>query len=167
MRVFLYIFFLLIITSGSNVRYSFTGGSVPAEAKTVSIGFFNATAPLAGPQVSQQFTNDLIAMLLTQTSLDVVDNQGDLQFEGTIVGYRITPAAVQSDTESAAKSRLTMEVNVKYTNTIEPEKSFEKKFSQFADYPPESIFPDVEDGLVQLIDEALVQDIFNASLGSW
>ena len=158
----------MVITSpGCKVNYSFTGADIPAEAKTISVSYFIATAPLANPQVSQQFTNDMIAMVLTQTSLDVVDEFGDLQFEGSIVGYKISPAAVQSDTEAAAKNRLTMKVKVKYTNTIEPDKSFEREFAQFADFNADDNLNDVEQALIELIDETLVQDIFNASLGSW
>lgn len=167
MRFFSYFFFFALIVSGCKVNYSFTGADIPAEAKTVSVGYFIATAPLANPQVSQQFTNDMINMLLTQTSLDVVNELGDLQFEGSIVGYKITPAAVQADSEAAAKNRLTMRVKVKYTNTLEPEKSFEKDFSQFADYNADENLNDVENELIILIDQTLVQDIFNASLGSW
>ena len=172
MRIFAFIFLLITTsirttTSGCKVNYSFTGADIPAEAKTMSIGYFIATATLANPQVSQQFTSDLIAMVLTQTSLDVVDENGDLQYEGTITGYKITPAAVQSDTESAGKNRLTMTVKVKYTNTIEPEKSFERDFSQFADFSVDDNLNDVEETLIEIIDEVLVQEIFNASLGSW
>jgi len=172
MRVFQFIFFFIITfavitSSGCKVNYSFTGADIPAEAKTISVGYFIATATLANPQVAQQFTSDLIAMVLTQTSLDVVDDNGDLQFEGTITGYKISPAAVQSDTEAAAKNRLTMTVKVKYTNTIEPEKSFEKDFSQFADFDADENLNDIEPVLIEQIDDILVQEIFNASLGSW
>lgn len=173
MRILAFISLLLITTSiltttsGCKVNYSFTGADIPAEAKTISVGYFVATATLANPQVSQQFTNDMIAMVLTQTSLDVVDENGDLQFEGTITGYKISPAAVQADTEAAAKNRLTMKVKVKYTNTIEPEKSFEKEFTQFADFNADDNLNDIEEELIEIIDETLVQDIFNASLGSW
>jgi hypothetical protein len=167
MKYLSYLFLLLMTISGCKVNYSFTGGEVPAEAKTVSVGDFISTAPLASPNVSQQFTNAMSAMLLTQTRLDVVDEQGDLMFEGTIVGYKVTPVAVQSDTESAAKNRLTMRVKVKYTNTFEPEESFEKEFSQFADFAAETNLYDIESDLIDEINEILVQEIFNASLGSW
>jgi hypothetical protein len=167
MRNFSYLFFLLLIASGCKVSYSFTGGVVPAEAKTVSVGDFISTAPLASPDVSQQFTNAMSAMLLTQTRLDVVNELGDLRFDGTIVGYKVTAVAVQSDTETAAKNRLTLRVKVKYTNTIEPDKSFEKEFSQFADFAAETNLYDVESDLIDEINQILVQDIFNASLGSW
>jgi hypothetical protein len=167
MKFVSYIFLLLILAYGCTVRYSFTGGVIPADAKTVSIGDFISTAPLAGPSVSQQFTNAMSAMLLSQTRLDVVDQMGDLMFDGTIVGYNIKAVAVQSDTEAAAKNRLTIRVKVIYTNTIEPDKSFEKEFSQFADYAFDENFQDIEDALVDEINQILVQDIFNASLGSW
>ena len=167
MKILTTILLIIITLSSCSVNYSFTGADIPAEAQTISIGDFFATAPMANPQVSLKFSNDMTSMLLTQTSLDIVNELGDLRFEGTIVGYKITPVAIQSDTETAAKSRLTMTVNVKYTNTIEPEKSFEKKFSQFADFAADQNLNDVEEELIDLIDETLVQDIFNASIGSW
>jgi len=60
-----------------------------------------------------------------------------------------------------------MTVKVKYTNTIEPEKSFEKDFSQFADFDADENLNDIEPVLIEQIDDILVQEIFNASLGSW
>jgi hypothetical protein len=167
MKIVPYLFFLLIIASGCKVNYSFTGADIPADAKTVSVGDFVSTAPLAGPNVSFQFTNAMSAMLLSQTSLDVVNQMGDLMFEGTIVGYKVTAVAVQSNTETAAKNRLTIRVKVKYTNNIEPDKSFEREFSQFADFPADDNLNDIEDELMDEINEILVQEIFNASLGSW
>jgi len=160
--------FLFLISASCSVNYSFTGADIPAEAKTVSVDFFTTLAPKANPTISQKFTDDLIAMLLTQANgLDVIKEDGDLQFSGAIVGYRISPAAVQSNTEAASQNRLTIVVKVKYTNTIEPDKSFEKEFSQFADYDVDNDLNVVEPALIDAIDKILVQDIFNASLGSW
>lgn len=166
-------FFLIIILpiflgiNACKVNYSFTGADIPAEAKTVSVGYFTSYAPLANPQVSQEFTNAMIAMLLTQTNLDVIQQEGDIKFEGSIVGYSVTPAAIQANTETAAKNRLTMRVKVIYTNSIEPEKSLEKEFSQFADFETTEDLNTVETELVEIINETLVQDIFNSTLGSW
>lgn len=160
----------VLIHSSCSVNYSFTGADIPAEAKTVSIGYFSINGPsasLASPIAPDLFTNQLTAIMLTQTSLDVVNNNGDLKFEGNIVGYTINAVAAQSDTEASNRSRLKMTVNVIYTNTIEPDKSFERQFSQFADFDASDNLGDVEEDLLNVINDAIAQDIFNASLGSW
>ncbi len=173
MRVIIVLTFFfanVFINSSCSVNYSFTGADIPAEAKTVSIGYFGIEgkgATLANPIAPNLFTDQLTATMLTQTNLDVVNNDGDLRFEGNIVGYSTTAVAAQSDTEASSRSRLKMTVNVIYTNTIEPDKSFEKQFSQFADYDASSNLGDVEEDLLRVINDAIAQDVFNASLGSW
>jgi hypothetical protein len=97
----------------------------------------------------------------------MVNKNGDLRFEGNIVGYSNKAVAAQSDTEASDRNRLNVIVEVTYTNTIEPDKSFTKKFSQFADFDSSENLGDVEEDLLNVINQAIAQDIFNASLGSW
>jgi hypothetical protein len=56
---------------------------------------------------------------------------------------------------------------VKYVNTFEREKNFERSFSRFADYPADQNFTDAEPALIEEINAQLIQDIFDASLGAW
>jgi hypothetical protein len=56
---------------------------------------------------------------------------------------------------------------VNYVNTFEREKNFEKTFTRWADFPSNADFIDVEAELVTEINEQLIQDIFDASLGAW
>jgi hypothetical protein len=159
-----------LFISSCSVNYSFTGADIPAEAKTVSVDYFSLDgrgAALAPPSTSDFYTNTLISLMITQTNLDVVNKDGDLQFEGNIVGYANTPVAAQSD-ETSNRNRLTITVEVTYINLIEPDKSFEKrKFSQFADFDANESLADIEEVLWEEIFEAINQDIFNTSLGSW
>lgn len=171
--------FLLIITtilmsgaffvSSCSVNYSFTGADIPAEAKTVSVDLFTieGQAARANPIAGDKFTDALMATMLTQTNLDLVAKNGDLQFSGSIISYTNTPVGMQSDTETSDRNRLKMTVEVIYTNTIEPEKSFKRSFSQFADFESSENLGDVEEDLLTIINETITQDIFNASLGSW
>jgi hypothetical protein len=158
-----------LMMSSCSVNYSFTGADIPAEAKTISVTYFkiDGKAALANPLTSDIFTNTLIATMLTQTNLDIVDKNGDLRFSGSIVGYTNTPVAAQSDTETSSRSRLTIIVNVQYVNTIESGKDFEKNFSQFADFDANVNLSEVEVELIEVISENIAQDIFNGSLGSW
>ncbi len=104
--------------------------------------------------------------MLAQTRLDLAEKRGDLQFEGVVTGYQIGNAAISSE-EFTSLNRLTITVKVKYTNTIEKDKSFEKSFSRFVDYDSQQNFSDIETELVEDVNSQLIQDIFDASLGAW
>jgi hypothetical protein len=69
--------------------------------------------------------------------------------------------------ETASRNRLTVTVQVRYTNTLEKELSFDRAFSKFADYDSSQDLLVVEDDLMSQINEQLLQEIFNASLGNW
>lgn len=146
--------------------YSFTGASIPAGAKTVSISYFINNAPLVEPTLSQSLTEALRDRFLQQTNLNLVRESGDLQFEGTITEYSTRPVAIQGN-ETAALNRLTISVQVRYTNALEPDKDFETSFTRFEDYPSTQDLSQVKDNLIPSINEALVDDIFNKAVVNW
>lgn len=156
----------VILTLTSCGIYSFTGASISPDVKTVSIQYFPSYAPLAKPIISQQFTEALRDMFNSQTNLSLVAQNGDLSFEGAIVDYRTTPEAIQGN-QVAALNRLTITVNVKFTNTKDPSQSFETSFSRFSFYSSTQNLSQVESGLVAEINNQLVQDIFNRSVSNW
>lgn len=156
---------LAVVCHGCGI-YSFSGASIPPEAKTVSVLYFPNQAPLINPLLSDQFTSALRDAMMNQTSLDMVESEGDLAFEGEIVDYRTTPVAITSD-QTAALNRLTITVNVRFVNTFDETKSFETKFSHYEDYPSEQELTSVQESLTSVIVEALVEDIFNKALVNW
>jgi outer membrane lipopolysaccharide assembly protein LptE/RlpB len=91
---------------------------------------------------------------------------GDLKFEGTIVDYNNAPVAIQSN-DQAANNRLTITVNVKYTNRFDETKNFEQNFTRFSDYPANSAISSVEDALLTEINRQLTEDIFNKAFNNW
>lgn len=148
------------------MSYSFTGADIPAAASNFSVKPFQVVAPLADPTYGLTITESLKELILNQSRLDLTTSTGDLQFEGTVTGYSVAPAAISSD-EFAEINRLTITLKVIYVNTLEEEKSFERTFSRFADYPTTQELANVEQTLIEEINDQLTQDIFDASLGSW
>jgi hypothetical protein len=146
--------------------YSFTGASIPAEAKTISIVYFVNNAQYVEPSLSQSLTDALRDRFQSQTSLDFVKEGGDLQLEGSITEYATRPVAIQGN-ETAALNRLSISVKVRYTNLIDPTKDFETTFTRFEDYPSNQDLSAVKDQLISQIDEALVDDIFNKAVVNW
>ncbi len=146
--------------------YSFTGASISPDVKTVSVQYFANRAPLVQPALSQQFGEKLKEKFISQTSLTLVTNNGDLDFSGYIADYNTQPISIQSS-QTAAQNRLTITVNVKFTNSKDPKQDFETSFSQFADYDSKQTLTSVETGLIKTINEKLVDDIFNKAVVNW
>lgn len=155
----------LTFLSGCGV-YSFTGASISPDVKSVSIDFFSSYAPLAPANMPQTFTEALRELFVSRTNLDLLTKNGDIRFEGYISAYQTRPVAIQGN-ETAAKNRLTVTVNVTYTNTKEEAKSFEKSFTRFADFEATQNLTEVEQSLVAEINEQLILDIFNEAVVNW
>lgn len=146
--------------------YSFTGASIPAEAKTVSVAYFPNNANLVQPMLSSVMTNTLRDYFMNQTSLAEVENNGDLAIEGEITGYSTSPTAITGD-QTAALNRLTITVNVRFFNKYDESKNFEQKFSQYEDYSSTLDLNAVQDQLMETIAEKLCEDIFNKAVVNW
>ncbi|MAP80499.1 MAG: hypothetical protein CL526_05370 [Aequorivita sp.] len=148
--------------------YSFTGADINySTTKTVQVNYFQNNAPIVEPGIARDFTQNLQDLLLNQTSLDLVNNNGDLVYEGEITQYYIAPITATS-TSTAAQNRLTIAVNVRFYNTKEPLKDFEQSFSFYYDYPGTTQLTGSKlDAAVEIIFERITQDIFNKSLANW
>ena len=146
--------------------YSFSGASIPAEAKTVSVDYFPNHAQLVNPLLSDNLTTALRSAMTNQTTLDLVETGGDLAFEGEIVDYTTTPTAITAG-QTAAMNRLTIKVKVRFTSRIDDTKDFEQTFSRYEDYPSDQELTSVQEALTATIIEQLVEDIFNKALVNW
>lgn len=161
----LIVLLLAVTLSGCGV-YSFTGASIPPEAKTISISYFVNNAPYIEPTLSQSLTDALRDRFLEQTSLKFVTEGGDLQLEGFITDYSTRPVAIQGD-QTAALNRLSITVKVKYTNLVEPARDFDTPFTRFEDYSSSQDLSAVKDQLITVINAQLVDDIFNKAVVNW
>ncbi len=161
----IFIIALSFVCQGCGI-YSFSGASIPAEAKTVSVDYFPNHAQLVNPMLSNNFTNALRDVMTNQTTLDMVETGGDLAFEGEITDYKTTPVAITSG-QTAAMNRLTVTVTVRFSNRIDETKDFESSFSRYEDYPSNQDLNSVQESLTATIIDQLVEDIFNKALVNW
>ena len=159
----------LLITAagcGIKIKYSFTGASIPVEAKTISVQTFQNRASLVQPGLTQTLTDALIDMCRAQTNLDMVSSGGDLSFEGDITDYKTQPLTV-SGNEQAATNRFSITVRVKYTNSFDTDLSYEQSFTRYQDYSSTLDLSAVEASLSEEIVKMLVEDIFNKAFVNW
>ena len=146
--------------------YSFTGASIPAEAKTLSLKPFPNYATTVNPQLSQKLYDALRSLYESQTRLSVTNNDGDLQVSGEITGYD-TRASALSSSDEVSMNRLTVTIKVRFVNNIDHDADFEQTFSRYRDYAASRDFSAVESSLVEEIVTELCEDIFNKSVVNW
>lgn len=150
----------------SIVNYSFSGTSIQADVKTVTINYFEYKALKVNPSLSNDLTEAMKDKFRKLTKLEQVEMDGDLELEGAVTGYEVRASAVTAD-EVAAQNRLTVTVSLKFTNKKYPEEDFEKSFSAYADYDSTNSLDAVESTLCEEIVDKLVEDMFNASVAQW
>ena len=161
--------FIILITflsfTSCKVNYSFTG--ITETPESFQVNFFQNNADLIEPGLDQRFTNDLQDLIVNQTSAQLVTSGGEVIYEGEITEYRIAPMTATAQ-NTAAQNRLTIRINVRYFNTKDEEKDFEKAFSFFFDYPAnDQLVGSIKETAIDEIFERITQDILNASLADW
>ena len=146
--------------------YNFTGAK-PVDAKTFQVNYFQNNAPLVEPGIERTFTIELQEIIQNQTNLNLVSQGGELLYEGEIVDYRITPMTSTAD-QRAAQNRLTISVNVRFSNRNKEDDNFEKSFSFFYDFDAnQQLVGSQLSSALDVIFERITQDIFNESLAKW
>lgn len=156
---------ILFSLNGCSV-YNFTGtGKI--DAKTFQVNYFQNNAEIVQPGIERTFTLRLQDLIQNQTNLNLISSGGDLLYEGEIVDFRITPMTATADLK-AAQNRLTIAVNVRFSNKNKEADDFEKRFSFFYDYPAtEQLIGSRLTSALDEIFERITQDIFNESLAKW
>lgn len=152
--------------------YSFTGASISPTVKTISIQTFYNNAPLGPSNMSVLFTEKIKDYYQQNTDLRIVDDNGDLQIDGYVSNYQISPVAANASGNNGVDfsnlSRITITVFASYINVQDDQFDFEKRFSFFKDYDQnEDDLSSNEQEYVEEIFDQIILDIFNASVANW
>ncbi|MFT7250906.1 MAG: hypothetical protein ACI9FW_000623 [Flavobacterium sp.] len=164
-KYYIFLVLLSILLNGCGA-YNFTGAK-PIEAKTFQVNYFANNADLIQPGIERTFTQTLQNLIQNQTNLSLEPQGGELLFEGEITEYRITPMTATAD-QTAAQNRLTISINVRYTNRNKEEDNFEKRFSFYDDFDGNSQLTGSQlTKSLDVIFDRITQDVFNEALAKW
>jgi hypothetical protein len=169
-KKFIAILLLGLLTVSCGI-YSFTGSSIPIGVETFQVDYFENTAggkpgSTIEPGLDRDFTIALQDLIVNQTSLNLVNQGGDIIYSGEITEFSVTPMAATAEIK-AAQNRLTMAVMVSYENALNKEDNIEKRFSFYYDFPGNLQVYDIKDSALEEIFERITQDIFNETLAKW
>ncbi len=143
-------------------------GSMPEEWKTFSIDVLENKAPNSPLGYSSNLTEKLKDGIQNNTrlQLDTENGNGEIVINGKVIGYSVTPIALQEG-DNAAKNRLT--ISAQFSIFIsEPEENIMKLSStRFVDYDSNTDLSSIESQLLEEIDQQIVQDVINKLLSNW
>ena len=166
-RPLLVLMALLVAVPACKISYSLNGSALDYTVyKTIRVAQFPIRAALVYPPLQQTFENELLDHISRNTRLQTTEGAADLELEGEITTYNLTPQAV-TENAFASKTRLTIGVRVKYINNKDDKKNLDQTFSAYRDFDATLMLTDVQDQLCEEISEELVNLIFNATLGDW
>ncbi len=163
---------LMVLISGCGV-YTLSGATLSPDIQTISIQSFYNDSDGGPPNMGQLFTDQVRDYFQQNTSLSLTPDEGHLQLEGSVTGYRLSPVAATAAqgrnlTDASALTRLTITVKVSYVDTTNEENEFNRSFSFFEDFDnTTNNLSDVENELLNRIFEQIILDIFNATVANW
>lgn len=149
--------------------YSFTGTSISPDIKSISIGAFENNSGEGPSALTQRLTEDFRTYFQRNTNLLIVPEDGDLELSGQILGYSFSPAAIQRQegVDIASVNRLTITVQVSFTNNKDPEQNFEQSFNAAEDFPQDQDPSRISEAALSRITERLIVNVFNKSVANW
>lgn len=146
--------------------YSFRGSTLSADLKTIGINNFTLSAAGGPANLGNTITEKLKEYYQRNTQLKLRPTNPDLLLEGSVVGYDLSPQAPTSQ-DKAGLNRLTITIQVKFSNMKDEEKNFDQNFSFYADFNQTQTLSQVESKLIPIILDQIILDIFNKSAGDW
>lgn len=158
---------LTFVINSCSISFKMNGSALDYSVyKTIHVSEFPIRAALVYPPLQQMFENELLDYIEKNTRLQTTDGNADLELEGEITGYSLSPQAVAED-GYASQTRLTITVRIKYTNNREENKDVDQTVSAYRDFDASQMLTYVQDQLCDEISKELVELIFNATLGDW
>ena len=158
---------LLIPLSSCSISYKMNGANINYQTThTISIADFPNNAPMVNPTLSNALSEAVRDLYQRQTRLQILRKGGDLEIEGSIIGYDLSQGAISVDSY-ASESKLTIRVQVHFTNNVNPEDSFDKVYSAWQTFDANRMLSDVQDELCSVIISEIAESIYNDTVAKW
>jgi len=163
----LYLIVLISFSGCFSLKYDFKGGAqVDPKIKTLSVQYIANRSLLVNPTLSQTLTDKLKTYMESNTSLRVINSIGDVDFSGEITDYSVKTVALSAG-DRISQTRFTITIRIKYTNSINPDDSFDTSFSRYRDFESSTNFKSIEEKYTEDIVDELIDQIFNKAFVNW
>jgi len=167
-----YVLFILVAIGlsacwPSSFSFRDTGG-MPEEWKTFTLKTLTleaATCPLSFAAILSENLKDGVQNN-TPLLLNTTFGKGEVNMEGKITQYLVTPLAVQGN-NNASQNRLSMSLVMTINITKPKEEQWTMTSTRFADFSSGTNISEIETKLFEDISAQMVQDLINKLLSNW
>lgn len=168
MRYFLLFIGLFLFSSCWPTRVSFQDINFPDEWKQFSVKTFENNAPNTPLSYAAILSENVKDAIQNNTSLNLTGNpeSAQLEIEGVVNNYSITPVALQEG-DQAAKNRLTVSATFTIFIKAPEEDQMTVNSNRFVDYDANTDLSIVESTLLEEVNTQIVQDIINQLFSNW
>lgn len=158
---------LCLLLVSCSISYKFNGASIDyTKTKTIQIDNFPIRSAYVWAPMQAIFQNKLTDIYASQTKLQQVKRNGDLQLSGEITGFDQYNKAISADGYSS-QVQLKMTVNVRFVNNANHKEDFERQFSATTEYDASQQLINVQEELVTQMTKDITEQIFNATVANW
>lgn len=160
--------FTLFLAANVTTKCSISqsGASIDPRIETYYVAPFINNADNSLPNLDQQLAEDLRNKIRLNSRLRQNDTNPDIEFQGTLVDFRISSEAPSANNRVAI-NRLTITLAIEYIDNKTDNEGWKRNFSFFYDYNASTDFASVEEDAISTISNQLMEDIFNASFSNW
>lgn len=145
--------------------YKLNDASVPADVRTVRIGFIDNRAPFVNPQLSPALSERLRQKILNQTRLSQVNNDNaDWVINGFVQDYSVSTTGISGQQESLNRLTVTVKMSITKKGALQPE---DVTVTRNFDFSARIALQNYQ---VQNLDEivrSLTDDVFNRIFSNW
>ena len=150
----------------SGCTYSFKGGSVPPNLKTVAIPIVADQSGYGDPSLRDLFSTQLVQRFTSDNTLQLADRtNSDSILEGVITDVKDAPLVLQGG-ETVAQRRITVTVHMTFTDLKQRKKLWEKDFNNWGNYPSGGGPSQRATGITEAV-RKLTEDILNETVAGW
>lgn len=159
---------VLVLLAGGCIRYSFTGGSIPSDVRTIHIPFFADQSNSGVGDLSDRLYQNLVDRFVNQSRLSLGGGRetSDAWLEGVITSYSNRPYTVTGNAQSSLNQvQISVRASFQYADATTP--VWSTSVSGAATY---DVLNNPVDGEQEAIEEALEQianTMFTNSVSQW
>ena len=134
--------------------------------KTIAIPIAEDRSGSGEPGLKELLTDQLIQKFINDNTLQVTEKvNADALLECVILPLSDAPVVVTAD-ENVEARRITINVQVTYKDLVKRKTIFDKKFSNYGDYPSGGSINQRKDAIQSAIDK-ITEDILLDTVSGW
>ncbi|MBS1659417.1 MAG: hypothetical protein JST68_00055 [Bacteroidetes bacterium] len=153
--------------------YSFKDVSIPADVKSIHIGYLENRARLVNPQLAPQLNDKLRQKINNQASKlsQVQTSDADYDVSGWVSDYSYTTSGISNQAPSS--NRLNVTVHIVFKNHLDPTgkkvapADFEADVTRNFDFAATLSITDAEAQLLPTVVSNMTDEIFNKLFSNW